>query len=182
MRVAETHAPAERAPRRRVDRTTGLPEREAFETRLQEATREAAQSTRPLSLIIAGIDDFERVSERLGPAVSGACVQIVVENITRTIQRIGMFMARLEQSEFGIILPATDEEAVWRMAHNIVHSVRQLGLQHPIDTPRLLSLSAGIATSSGHFDLDGHALWVVADQALQRARSGRGDSVATSAE
>lgn len=182
MRVAESHRSMERPTRRRVDRTTGLPEREAFEARLEEATREAARTTRPLSLIIAGIDDFARISERLGPAVSGACVQIVVENITRTIQRIGMFMARLEQSEFGIILPATDEEAVWRMANNVVHAVRQLGLQHPIDAPRLLSLSAGIATSPGHFDLDGQALWVVADQAFRRASAGRGDSVATSAD
>ena len=81
-----------------------------------------------------------------------------------------------------LLLPATDAEAVWRMATNVVHAVRQLGLQHPIDSNRLMSLSAGVATSDGHFDLDGKALWVVADQAYQHARTGRGDSVATSEE
>jgi len=165
-----------------VDRTTGLYDRQAFDTRLQESTREAAQNGRPLSLIITGIDDFERVGARLGPAVSSTCVQIVVENITRTIQRIGMFTARLGWNEFGMILPATDSGEVWRMANNIVHSVRQLGLQHPIDAPRLLSISVGVATNSGHFDMDGQALWVVADQAYQRARFDHGDRVATSAE
>ncbi len=182
MGLAEKHGAAEQIAPAGVDRTTGLPQRQAFQARLQESTREAAQTGRPLSLIVAGIDDFDRVSARLGPAVSGACVQIVVENVTRTIQRIGMYMARLDRGEFGIILPATDAEAVWRMATNIVYAVRQLGLQHPIDAPRLLSLSAGVATSDGHFDLDGQALWVVADQALQRAKADRGDRVATSAE
>jgi len=182
MPLAEQHKPTRQDADRRLDRATGLFDREAFGARLQEATREAAENGRPLSLIISGIDDFERVGARLGPAVSSTCVQIVVENMTRTIQRIGMFTARLDWNEFGMILPATDAEEVWRMANNIVHSVRQLGLQHPIDAPRLLSLSAGVATSTGHFDMDGQALWVVADQAYQRARSNQGDRVATSAE
>jgi len=165
-----------------VDRATGLYDRPAFHARLQEATGEASQNGRPLSLIISGIDDFERVGARLGPAVSSTCVQIVVENMTRTIQRIGMFAARLDWNEFGMILPATDAGAVWRMANNMVHTVRQLGLRHPVDTPRLLSLSAGVATSHGHFDMDGQALWVVADQAYHRAKTDHGDRVATSAD
>jgi diguanylate cyclase (GGDEF)-like protein len=159
-----------------------LYDRQAFDARLQQATLQTAQNGRPLSLIISGIDDFERVGARLGPAVSSTCVQIVVENMTRTIQRVGMFTARLDWNEFGMVLPATDAAEVWRMANNIVHSVRQLGLQHPIDAPRLLSVSVGIATNSGHFDMDGQALWVVADQAYHRARSDHGDRVATSAE
>lgn len=167
---------------RRQDSATGLYDREAFQNRLQQATREAADSARPLSLIISGIDDFERIGARLGPAVSSTCVQIVVENMTRTIQRVGMFTARLDWNEFGMILPATDPGEVWRMANSMVYAVRQLGLQHPVEAPRLLSISAGVATSDGHFDMDGQALWVVADQAYHRARAGHGDRVATSAE
>lgn len=182
MRLAAQHGTLQQDGLQHVDRATGLYDREAFQNRLQQATREAAENGRPLSLIISGIDDFERVGTRLGPAVSSTCVQIVVENMTRTIQRVGMFTARLDRNEFGMILPATDAEEVWRMANNIVHSVRQLGLQHPIDAPRLLSLSAGVATSDGHFDMDGQALWVVADQAYHRATSERGDRVATSAD
>lgn len=182
MRPAVQHRATHHDAPQHVDRTTGLYDRQAFDTRLQEATLHASQNGRPLSLIISGIDDFERVGARLGPAVSSTCVQIVVENMTRTIQRVGMFTARLDWNEFGMILPATDAQEVWRMANNIVHSVRQLGLQHPVDAPRLLSISAGVATNCGHFDMDGQALWVVADQAYHRARSDLGDRVATSAE
>jgi len=182
MPLAEHIKPSRQDAKSRLDKATGLYDREAFQVRLQETTREAADNGRSLSLIIFGIDDFERVGERLGPAVSSTCVQIVVETITRTVQRVGMFTARLDWNEFGLILPATDADEVWRMGTNIVHSVRQLGLQHPIDAPRLLSLSAGVATNSGHFDMDGQALWVVADQAFHRAKSNRGDRVATSAD
>jgi len=180
MRLAAHNRSANLDAPQHVDRTTGLYDRSAFLDRLQEATGEAGRNGRPLSLIISGIDDFERVGARLGPAVSSTCVQIVVENMTRTVQRIGMFTARLDWNEFGMILPATDSDEVWRMANNMVHAVRQLGLQHPVDAPRLLSLSAGVATSNGHFDMDGQALWVVADQAYHHARAGQGDRVNTS--
>lgn len=182
MPLAEQHKPTRQDVERRLDQATGLYDRAAFENRLREATREAAGNGRALSLIISGIDDFDRISERLGPAVSNTCVQIVVETMTRTIQRVGMFSARLDWNEFGMILPATGADEVWRMANNIVLSVRQLGFRHPIDGARMLSLSAGVATSDGHFDIDGQALWVVADQAFHRARGELGDRVATSAD
>ena len=111
-----------------------------------------------MSLIIAAIDDFERISERLGPGMSATCVQVVVETITRAVQRVGMFTARIDWNEFGMILPATDETSAKLLANTAVLAVRQLGLSHPVETGRPVTLSAGVATSDGHFDMDGSAV------------------------
>lgn len=171
-----------RPPRAAIDRITGLQERSAFERCLREETQRAAACGQPLSLMIICIDDFADLASRFGTDTADTCAQIIVETVTRTVQRVGMFSARLAGGEFGLILPATDAQSVALLANNIVHAVREVGLRHPLRRERLISVSAGVATSDGHFDLDGQALWVVADQAAHRAQARGGDRFATSAD
>ncbi len=177
--LSEGRRPAAPTPER-PDRLTGLQERESFRARLSAETRHATADGRPLSLMIVGIDDFEALRRQAGSATADACAQIIVETMTRTVRRVGMFCARLECDQFGIILPATDTEAVWALGRNVVHAVRQLGLRHPLGGPRLIAVSAGVATNHGRFDLDGQALWVVTDQALNHAFAAGGDRVSDS--
>lgn len=174
--------PRQRPDRPVLDRITGLHERSAFERCLREETQRAAARGQPLSLMIICIDDFDSLVTRFGPDTADACAQIIVETITRTVPRVGMFSARLARGEFGLILPATDAQSVALLANNIVHAVREVGLRHPARAEGLVSVSAGVATSDGHFDLDGQALWVVADQAAHRAQARGGDRFATSAD
>ena len=173
---------ADQTERAQTDSLTGLHDWRAFESRLRDATAEAARGGRPLSLIIIGIDDFTNLQRRLGTSTTNACVQIVVETMTRAVQRVGMFMARLAHGQFGMILPCTDEQSVQLLAGHLVHCVRSLGLRHPSRPDSLVTVSAGIATSNGHWDIDGQALWVIADQALHHAAQSGGDRTATVAE
>ena len=174
----------ESLPESAIDELTSLPNRREFTHALDLETRRAARSNQPMSLVILALDHFCAYNNIHGDTDGDACLQMVAETASRICKRASDFIARLDADQFGLILPAMDEAAAVIVAEKLVKTVAAMGIPNTAYAARdrgILTISAGVATNKSHWDLDGSALWVVADQAMLRAKhSGRNQVAITS--
>lgn len=126
------------------DPLTGLPNRQYFNERLQQAVRAADRSGRALALMFLDLDLFKEVNDSMGHAVGD---QLLVE-VSRRLQdcscRPDSFVARLGGDEFVLIVTDPPEAAqVDHLCQLILDRVTQpylLGGQ-----PITISASIGVA-------------------------------------
>ena len=99
----------------RYDLLTGLPNRNLFNSRLDEQLTTAPDA--PMFLLYIDLDDFKLVNDRLGHAAGDALLAEVAERINHVIRPVDV-AARLGGDEFAVMLTSSqDPEAV---AHRII--------------------------------------------------------------
>jgi diguanylate cyclase (GGDEF)-like protein len=149
----------------RRDALTGLGNRRAFDEALDRVVAGARRSDRPLSLVIADIDDFKSVNDTHGHLEGDRCLREVAAVIARTV-RPSDACFRWGGDEFAVIMPSTDatqaEAAVQRVAAAVTAEVAPPG-----DAP--VSLRYGVAEIRP--GMDGQEFVGAADLALLSARS-----------
>jgi diguanylate cyclase (GGDEF)-like protein len=149
----------------RRDALTGLGNRRAFDEALDRVVVGARRSDRPLTLLIADIDDFKSVNDTYGHLEGDRCLREVAAVIAKTV-RPSDACFRWGGDEFAVIMPATDtaqaEAAVQRIAAAVPAEVAPPG-EEPV------SLRYGIAEVRP--GMDGQELVGAADLALMSAPS-----------
>jgi diguanylate cyclase (GGDEF)-like protein len=159
----------------RTDSLTGLANRQGFDEAIERELARARRTGRPTTLIIADIDHFKDINDRVGHAAGDAALRVVGAT-ARKIARTTDTAARIGGDEFAIILPDTDAEGAFLFAERMRKGVMNPS-PHQHDS---LTMSLGIAES----DVDGRApdpLIRAADRALYQAKElGRNQTVAAS--
>lgn len=89
-----------------TDPLTGLPNRKAFDQALRDAMRGAAETERPLGLILIDIDDFKRFNDTYGHLL-GDKVLRQVGAVLRQSTKGKDTPARYGGEEFAVVLPDT---------------------------------------------------------------------------
>jgi diguanylate cyclase (GGDEF)-like protein len=149
----------------RRDALTGLGNRRAFDEALERVVVGARRSDRPLTLVIADIDDFKSVNDTYGHLEGDRCLREVAAVIANTV-RPSDACFRWGGDEFAVIMPSTDtaqaEAAVQRIAAAVPAEVAPPG-EEPV------SLRYGIAEIRP--GMDGQDLVGAADLALMSAPS-----------
>ncbi|MGH2872869.1 MAG: diguanylate cyclase [Solirubrobacteraceae bacterium] len=155
------------------DSLTGMPNRRAFQERLQAEIARAQRHGRRLSIAILDLDHFKQVNDRHGHAVGDRVLEETARRLLRVIRR-DEHIARLGGEEFGWILPDSDLAGACAAADR----ARTAIADEPFGDAGRLTLSAGVcARSEASDDLD--ALYRGADQALYAAKhAGRDRTVA----
>ena len=147
----------------RRDTVSGLATRPALLERLDAALRQAASAQRGLTVIVFGLDDFERFS------ATARHRDAVVARVARTASRVlraGEELFRVGDDEFAVVI-AGGAEAGRRVAERV-----QATLGAETRGGGLPTVSAGAAT----FPLDGRGaaeLLAAADEALFGSRRER---------
>ena len=151
----------------RRDPLTGLGNRRAFDEALDRVVAGARRSDRPMSLVIADIDDFKSVNDTHGHLEGDRCLRAVAAVIAGTV-RPSDATFRWGGDEFAVIMPSTDAEqaeaAVRRVAAAVSAEVHLPG-EEPV------SVRYGIAEIQP--GMDEQDLVGGADLALMSARSAR---------
>jgi diguanylate cyclase (GGDEF)-like protein len=124
----------------RTDPLTGLINRLGFDDSLQRELSQTARSGRPMALIIADIDNFKALNDRLGHQAGDAALKAVGE-VALELARAGDTMSRIGGDEFAAILPDTDADGAFHAAERLRAAVGELrvGLDRP------LAMSFGVA-------------------------------------
>ena len=116
-----------------IDEVTGLGTRKAAEVQLGKEMAIARRRGEPLSLLIVGLEDFSRVSARIGSAATEELLREFVRRLRRAT-RGGDFLVRFAADEFLAILPGCALSDVARVARrlqplNVPHGHEELTVE-----------------------------------------------------
>ncbi len=98
-----------------TDALTGLPNRRAFDDRLESETRRSSRYQHPFTLMMLDLDGFKGVNDVHGHPAGDEVLQQVAARLRQSLRDTDFF-ARYGGDEFAVILPETDRETATNMA------------------------------------------------------------------
>ena len=175
-RVAELEAEAKRLHHQlqdqqrlsMTDALTGIPNRLAYQSRMEDELRRWQRFKQPVCLAIWDVDHFKRINDTYGHRAGDRVLRTVAESLALRIRSTD-FLARYGGEEFVMILPGTLPEDAVRLVETMRRAVAQIGF-HFRGTPISITVSAGV-TALEHKDTSATA-FDRADKALYQAKQG----------
>ena len=156
------------------DALTGLPNRRAFEQRLEKALRDRSH----FALVVFDLDHFKSINDRYGHAAGDAGLKRCA-HICPSVLRQQDFVARIGGEEFAAILPGVTPTEAFMLTDRVRATVAAARIAAD-DGSFGLTLSAGIAHSAeGEASFD--RLMRAADANLYRAKNGGRNRIAETA-
>ncbi|MGX4640777.1 diguanylate cyclase domain-containing protein [Massilia sp. SYSU DXS3249] len=152
----------------RVDALTGLPNRRAYQERLEVALQRAQRNAQGIALMFLDVDHFKQVNDTLGHAAGDAVLHEFARRIKGAV-RMTDTACRLAGDEFTVILEGlkSPDEAT------LVASKILKAFEHPFVLEageRMVTTSIGVAYTDS-FPVDASVLGSEADKALYAAKS-----------
>lgn len=143
--------PASRGRVANVDGVTGLPNRAALLNLLGRQMLRSSMAARPLSVLVAAVDEFAPFIAEFGEA-AGEEVLCAVAGVIRDQVRPTDVVARLEDTDrFAVMLPDCNEHGARRVAERLAESVSHAVVMMP-DQSILppVTISVGLAELHEH--------------------------------
>lgn len=165
--VAQRRFQAEIANMAHFDSVTGLHNRRAFQTKLQEIIDDARAQHRKAAVAIVDIDKFKNINDTYGHPVGDAVIQETARRLTECVREHDI-VARVGGDEFAIIFNEIDgaheiDEIATRIARSVSAPMEIEGKS--IST----STSIGVSCFPQHTNT-ADELFVKADHALYQAK------------
>lgn len=157
-----------------TDPLTELPNRRAFESRLQTSWTQPDLRSLPRALLMVDIDHFKRYNDHHGHPAGDACLRQVAGGLRANLRQ-GDLVARLGGEEFAVLMVQASPQDALATVERLRRAVEALGLPHDgQDGRQVVTVSIGLATSAHADQATPTALLEQADQALYQAkRAGR---------
>ncbi len=157
-----------------ADPLTGLVNRRAFDSLLEQAWQAWRDGSEPLALVMADIDEFKLLNDSLGHVAGDRALQQIAAAIRGSLPSIRCHAARFGGEEFACLLPGVDPVGARAAAEEIVRAVRAARIPMPGGgAAGVLTVSVGVAAASPAMSAAAD-LVDAADRQLYRAkRAGR---------
>ncbi len=150
-----------------MDFLTDLPNRRAFEKRLDEFMDMARRYGKPFSLVIVDIDHFKQINDQFGH-LAGDRILRAIARVLSEHMRTSDFIARFGGEEFVAILPETTITQARALAEKLRTKVERAVFRYE-GTAINVTISAGVSESVVESDTQDR-LFGRADAALYRAK------------
>lgn len=152
-----------------TDGLTGLHNRRAFHTRLNEEVERAERHGHDMSLLIMDVDHFKQVNDVFGHPVGDKVLQRIAQVLSSNARDYD-FAARIGGEEFAVILPETNEEEAIAIAERLRERITTVSFPG-----RQITASVGVATLSLNSltgDTEPDEMWFIkaADAALYHSK------------
>jgi len=160
-----------------IDSLTGLPNRRAFEKKLEEEFDRARRYGHPVSVLILDVDDFKRINDTYGHHLGDNVLRKIAENLqTRT--RRSDYPARYGGDEFVLILPEDNMKSAYQAADKLRLQIKEFDFRTSTGAFSI-TVSIGVSSTSEKSYSDCCPLVQEADQALYLAKTNGKDQVQT---
>ena len=152
------------------DALTGIPNRMAFDERINHEFKRWQRYNNKLTLCLVDIDKFKNVNDTYGHKAGDIVLRTVAEKCVSKV-RASDFFCRYGGEEFALILPETGLSAAITVAETIRENIERCSFQYG-DKNVPITISCGLAEFKGKDNLD--TIFKRADKALYKAKdSGR---------
>lgn len=156
-----------------TDGLTGIANRRKFEAVLAEERSRAGRSGSTLSVGMFDVDYFKAYNDTYGHKEGDACLRRIAATLESHARRPADLAARYGGEEFALLLPDTDARGALAMVRAAADGIRRLGIAHESSPFRVVTISAGVASSvMGQDDIV-----LAADRALYAAKAAGRDTV-----
>lgn len=149
-----------------LDMLTQLPNRQAYEQRLQQEYERWKRYGRPLALAVCDIDHFKTINDNFGHLSGDKVLRIISKTLAKRLRKTD-FVARFGGEEFVVLMPETDQQAALQAIETIREAVASCPF-HFREKPLTITLSAGIAMFSSNASPE--QIFERADTALYQAK------------
>lgn len=168
-----------------TDGLTGLANRRAFDTALDQSWRDTLANGSRMSLLLLDIDQFKRFNDHFGHQVGDDCLRTVAAAVRGAVAVADATVARFGGEEFAVVLPHTQASNAAALAETVRAAVHAMGLPHPgnLDCGCYVTVSIGAATAmaqAGGTMTMPAGLLQAADIALYKAKHNGRNRVETS--
>ena len=160
-----------------TDALTGLPNRRAFDERMDEEWRRGRRAGTPLSMLVIDVDYFMPYNDTYGHALGDDALATVAHSIATAVRRPGDVPARYGGEEFVVLLPDTPSEGALHIAEAIRQGVLACAIPHRASPLGTVTVSIGCATASPPGLGGPYGLLGAADQQLYKAKAAGRDCV-----
>ena len=155
-----------------TDSLTGISNRRAFETALQDEITRARRARNMLSLILIDVDRFKNYNDARGHQAGDDVLRRVAKIIEQSTRRGTDKSCRYGGEEFAMLLPNTDVLQAARIAEAIRTQLEQEEIIHPdSDVGPHVTISIGVSAMVPGESDSGEELINIADRALYQAKS-----------
>ena len=159
-----------------TDGLTKLHNHRHFQDHFAKETRRAERTGENLTLVLADIDDFKKLNDRLGHSTGDRMLVAVAEALNEAIRGTD-YVARYGGEEFAMILPNTDSAGGLRLAEKLRKAISEIRVPvHDGAEPAVVTASFGVAL----FSEGTSATFERADRALYDAKAAGKDCVVVS--
>jgi diguanylate cyclase len=148
------------------DALTGLPNRRAYDERIEQEYARWKRFGDPLAILVWDVDDFKKINDTFGHK-SGDKALVMIGKLLRERLRETDFIARFGGEELVVLLVGAVEEDAERIADEMRRAVETGGL-HAHGKPVNVTVSGGLTLLQAG-DTPGEA-FERADQAMYRAK------------
>ncbi len=149
-----------------IDALTGIPNRAAYDDRIEQEHKRWKRFARPVSILAWDIDRFKTINDAYGHKAGDKVLRVIGQHLARHVRDTD-FVGRYGGEEFVMLLVGTDPEEARTVAEKIRLEISQLGF-HFHDRPVSITASCGITAFQGDDTPD--AAFDRADKALYQAK------------
>ncbi len=149
-----------------IDALTGIPNRAAWDDRVDQEFRRWKRFGRPVTLLTWDVDGFKRTNDAFGHKAGDKVLRIVGQQLVRHVRDTD-FVARYGGDEFAMLLVGSTAAEAQDVAEKIRAEIAALGF-HFHDKPVQVTVSCGITSFAGEDYPD--SAFDRADRALYQAK------------
>lgn len=154
-----------------LDTVTQIANRQEFDVRFSEAIAKSKTTVCYLSILMIGIDYFNRLYDTYGQQYGDDCLRQITISLKSILKRSGDLAARWDVEKFACILSDTDSIGATEMAEKIRKDIIDLAIPNSASpVSDVVTVSIGVVTSILTDDTSYDQLLKKADQALSTAR------------
>lgn len=155
------------------DSLTRLPNRAAFEERLQLEYQRWQSYAAPLCIAIADIDNFKVINDTYGHTAGDKTLQVIANMLKKSLRETD-FACRYGGEEFVIIFPQTSTETALELLEKARHRIKSIPFKFKQENISI-TISAGVSSFSANDSPT--RVFERADRALYQAKDDGRDRV-----
>ncbi len=149
-----------------IDAVTGLPNRLAYEERVEQEMARWKRFGSALTMLVWDVDDFKSINDRFGHQAGDKALRVIAHSLRSRLRETD-FIARFGGEEFVCLLCGAENQEALGVAEQMRQSVERNGF-HSHGKPVPVTISCGVTSFRAGDALE--AVFSRADKALYRAK------------